>query len=127
MDSYKIFTNDPVAFPRDAFRAFIDRLHSNGQKIVVIVDPGVKIEPGYSTYDELLAEDLFLKDDRGDATVGKVWAGPSVFPDWKHPNASRFWTAQVASFLAELPVDGLWTDMNEVANFCDGRCLMDVQ
>ena len=37
MDSYKIFTNDPVAFPMCTFRAFIDRLHGNGQKIVVIV------------------------------------------------------------------------------------------
>ena len=75
----------------------------------------------------MLTEDLFLRDERGDATVGKVWAGPSLFPDWKHPNASQFWTAQVQNFLDELPVDGLWTDMNEVANFCDGRCLIDVQ
>eukprot|EP01046_Picozoa_sp_COSAG06_P013338 COSAG06_NODE_805_length_12169_cov_11.782022_1_plen_1483_part_00 len=139
MDAYKIFTTDPVSFPVPAFRDFIDRLHQNGQRIVLIVDPGVKIEPGYSTYEELLAQGLYLRDPPagpaaaagggagGAPTVGKVWAGPSLFPDWNHPNATRYWSAQVASFLATLPIDGLWTDMNEVANFCDGRCVIDVQ
>ena len=106
MDRFKIFTNDPTAFPADDVRAFIDRLHANGQKVVFIVDPGVKIEPGYSTYEDLIANDLYLRDSSGQPTVGKVWAGPSVFPDWNHPNATEFWSAQIRRFLTEFPIDG---------------------
>ena len=31
-------------------------------------------------------------------------------------------TLQIASFLQNIPVDGLWIDMNEPSNFCDGGC-----
>lgn len=40
-------------------------------------------------------------------------------PDWFHPNVSEYWSGSLADFWDVVPFDGLWTDMNEVSNFCN--------
>jgi alpha-glucosidase len=38
---YMDFTVNPDTYPPAAFRKFVDTLHANGQKFMMIVDPGL--------------------------------------------------------------------------------------
>lgn len=54
---------------------------------------------------------------------GRVWPNEAAFPDFFHPQASDWWGKQLTTFKYEkLWFDGLWLDMNEAANFCNGPC-----
>ena len=51
---------------------FVAQLHKDGQKWVPIVNPGIKVEPGYVPYDEGMANDVFLKAASGSPYLGQV-------------------------------------------------------
>ena len=59
MDGFRTFTWDPVAFPDPA--GMISGLESEGFKVTVIADPGIKVDPGWSVYDSGTAGDHFLR------------------------------------------------------------------
>lgn len=122
MDAYKDFTTDPKNFPQDAMKTFIDNLHSKHQRYVMIVDPGIKVEQGYQAYEELLNKKLYILNSTGTPLIGKVWPGFTLFPDFTNPGTTDYWISQLATFHSKIPFDGIWIDMNEVANFCDGDC-----
>ena len=48
------------------------KLHNSKQHYVPIVDPGIKIDPGYSAYDRGLKGKVFINDLTGDPYVGQV-------------------------------------------------------
>eukprot|EP00808_Paulinella_micropora_P029188 g1720.t1 len=101
----------------------VDGLHAKNVRFVPVVHPGVALDPGYEVYLQGLANNVFVLDPtRAAPYIGKAWSGRVHFVDWTHPNASSFLTHWLANFSAQVRIDGLWADMNEVSSFCDGRC-----
>lgn len=54
--------------------------------------------------------------------VGKVWPGSTTFVDFFHPNSTQYWVDMLDRLYQKVKFSGIWLDMNELANFCDGAC-----
>ncbi|KAL4986735.1 glycosyl hydrolases family 31-domain-containing protein [Aspergillus falconensis] len=120
MDRRRIFTLDPERFPADLVKDLVDTLHARDQHYIVMVDPAVYYSEPNPALDAGLKYDAFMKELNGTQYQGVVWAGPSYFPDWFHPNAQKYWTEQFLEFFDGVhgpDIDALWIDMNEPANF----------
>ena len=112
MDGYRVFTWDREKFPDPD--GMLARLRAQGYRVISIIDPGVKHDPGYAVYDEAVELDVLCKTEGGGAYIGQVWPGDTTFPDFVTPEARQWWgrlnAAHVRSGLA-----GIWNDMNEPA------------
>jgi len=114
MEKYKVFTFDEINFPDPA--SMIRELKKMGFKIVVILDPGIKVDEAYSPYQEGKSKKLFLTYPDGEIYQGQVWPGWCAFPDFTLAQ-TRDWWAEKLKFYTDLGVDGFWTDMNEPATW----------
>ncbi|VFQ85512.1 unnamed protein product [Cuscuta campestris] len=123
MDGKKIFTLNPVNYPRPQTLAFLSKIHAQGMKYIVIVDPGIGVNKSYGVYQRGIANDVFIKY-KGKPYVAQVWPGAVNFPDFLNPKTVQWWVDEIHRFHDLLPVDGLWLDMNEVSNFCTGLCTL---
>ncbi len=112
MDGYRVFTWDAESFPD--VPGMLARLGENGFRVVTIVDPGVKHEPGYPVFDEALKRDVLCRTEGGDVYVGQVWPGDTAFPDFATEEGRSWWGELNASHVAS-GVAGIWNDMNEPA------------
>ncbi|MCX6251006.1 MAG: glycoside hydrolase family 31 protein [Bacteroidetes bacterium] len=110
MDSYKIFTWHKIRFPQP--KSMIDALKNKGFHVVTIVDPGIKIEKGYSSYEDGITNDYFAKYPDGKLYVGRVWPGRCHFPDFTKESTRKWWGNSFAA-LIDPGVEGFWNDMNE--------------
>ena len=61
MDGFRDFTYDPVNYPLPAVRKFVAALGAAGRRWVPILDPGIRVDPGYSAYDAGMQEGVFVK------------------------------------------------------------------
>lgn len=114
MDRFKVFTFDKEKFPDP--KGLNDYLHSKGFKAVYMIDPGVKVEEGYSVDDEGSLADYWVKDKNGNPYVGEVWPGDCHFPDFTRPEVRQWWSTLYKDYMAT-GIDGVWNDMNEPAIF----------
>lgn len=114
MEKYKIFTWDNERFSDP--KQLIEKLKTLGFEVVVICDPGIKVEQGYSTYDTGLKEDIFLKYPDGSNYEGAVWPGWCHFPDFTKEEARNWWTEMMKTY-TDIGLRGFWNDMNEIATW----------
>ncbi|HEY8934590.1 MAG TPA: glycoside hydrolase family 31 protein [Cyclobacteriaceae bacterium] len=114
MEQYKIFTWNGRDFPDP--KGLLEKLRSLGFQVVVMCDPGIKVEQGYKTYDSGIKEDVFIKYPDGTNYTGQVWPGWCHFPDFTKPETRAWWHKQFKEYV-DLGVEGYWNDMNEIASW----------
>ncbi|MGH9704963.1 MAG: glycoside hydrolase family 31 protein [Candidatus Acidiferrales bacterium] len=114
LDGFRSFTIDRNKFPH--FEAMIADLAQQGFKVVTIIDPGIKKDPGYFVYDQGMERDAFIHNPDGALFEGEVWPKISVFPDFAGV-ATREWWGGLYQGLVRMGVRGFWNDMNEPAVF----------
>uniref|UniRef100_A0A803YHI9 Glucosidase alpha, acid n=1 Tax=Meleagris gallopavo TaxID=9103 RepID=A0A803YHI9_MELGA len=121
MDAKRDFT-----YNKETFRDYPDMVHDfhqRGLRYVMIVDPGISSSgpPGtYWPYDDGLKRGVFIRNATGQPLIGKVWPGPTAFPDFTNPETHEWWHDMVKDFHQRVPFDGMWIDMNEPSNFVEG-------
>lgn len=123
MERFEDFTVSKERFPD--LPGLVTDMKEQGIHLVPIIDAGVKIEKGYSVYEEGLKNGYFCKEADGSEFVGAVWPGLSHFPDMLNPEARR-WFGLNYKVLLDMGIDGFWNDMNEPALFYSKKHLEEV-
>ena len=114
MEKYKIFTWDKKNFSNP--KAMIDEIKAMGFHVVIMCDPGIKIEEGYEAYEDGIKKDVFIKYQDGENYAGQVWPGWCHFPDFTNPKSRAWWASKFKDYV-DLGVEGFWNDMNEIATW----------
>ncbi|KAI6119733.1 glycoside hydrolase family 31 protein [Pisolithus croceorrhizus] len=126
--AFRDFTTDPISFPADEVKSFIENLTVNHQHYIPIVDAGIAVTvndtDAYDSFTRGSELDVFMKNPDGSLYIGQVWPGYSVFPDWFVDNAEEWWTEALTNWSMNGGVgfSGIWLDMNEVSSFCGYSC-----
>lgn len=128
MKQYRDFDNDPVRFNYSDGTAFLQRLHSQGQHYVPIIDAAIytpnadNASDAYPPFNDGNDTNSFLLNPDGSLYIGAVWPGYTSFPDWLTTSAHAWWKNQMVMYHQKIPIDGAWIDMSEVSSFCVGSC-----
>lgn len=104
---------------------FVDSLHNSSMKYVPIIDAGIAYRPkghNYTVFEDGQASDLFIKAPNGEIFVGQVWPNDAAYPDYFNEKTAGWWQSNLASLQELIHFDGIWEDMNEASNFCNGPC-----
>jgi alpha-glucosidase len=113
--------NRPFSVNRSAFPDLADmiaQLKIDNFHVVMITDLHIAKVPGqnYFPYDSGIVGDHFVKNPDGSVFSGKVWPGPSVFPDFTRRLTREWWGSLYRDFLHD-GATGFWNDMNEPSVF----------
>ena len=114
MDRRRGFTLDPQRYPLEMVRGIVNKLHQDDQKYVLMVNPSIAYQ-NYGPFNRAVEDNVLLLRHNGSIWKGVVWPGVVGFPDWFHPNASRFWNNEFSLMFNPargVDIDGLWIDMN---------------
>ncbi len=114
MEAYKVFTVNRERFAD--FKGMLERLKEMGYVVVIIVNPGVKVEEGYRVYEEGRRKGYFVTEPGGAIYEGEVWPKPAAYPDFLRAEVRQWWGDFHRELLA-CGVEAIWNDMNEPADF----------
>ncbi|XP_052638158.1 neutral alpha-glucosidase C isoform X3 [Harpia harpyja] len=93
-DGKKYFTWDKKKFQNP--RKMQEHLRKKKRKLVVIVDPHVKIDPTYTLYSQAKDKGYFVKDRNGQDFEGICWPGSSCYLDFTNPEVRKWYADQFA-------------------------------
>ncbi|MBD0714257.1 glycoside hydrolase family 31 protein, partial [Streptomyces sp. CBMA370] len=113
-DGHRVFTVDRERFPD--LPGLAAELREQGVRLVSIVDPAVKAEPGNAVYDSGRAAGAFVRGARGEEVRGVVWPGACAYPDFTDPAVREWWGGLYEERLRQ-GFSGVWHDMNEPVSF----------
>jgi alpha-glucosidase len=120
LDANRVFTVDRKRFP--ALPKLAEELREGegtaggGIRLVSIVEPAVKTEPGLAAYDSGREADAFVRDARGTEVQGVMWPGETAYPDFTEPRVRKWWGGLYSERLRQ-GFSGFWHDMNEPVSF----------
>jgi alpha-glucosidase len=114
MNGYRVFTWDKARFPDP--KKLVSDLRSDGISTVLIIDPGIKVDPSYEVYADGKRRGLFVKNPDGSELNRNVWPQASAFPDFTDPRAREWFGSQFKGHIDE-GIAGFWNDMNEPGVF----------
>ncbi len=126
-DRNRPFTVNKTTFPD--LPGLVRDMGREGISLVTIADLHVAAAPGqgYAPYDSGVVGNHFVHNPDGSIYVGKVWPGPSVFPDFTDAG-TRAWYGTLFRPLTDAGIAGIWNDMNEPSVFDgpDGTMPLDI-
>ncbi|XP_077674957.1 neutral alpha-glucosidase C isoform X3 [Eretmochelys imbricata] len=89
------------------------------RKLVVIIDPHIKVDPMYTLYSEAKKKGYFVKDRKGQDFEGICWPGSSSYLDFTNPEVREWYADQFSfkSYKGSTDILFVWNDMNEPSVF----------
>ncbi len=115
MDGYRCFTWNKDYFPNP--KKMIKKLSKKGFQTVVMIDPGIRVDPDYEVYADGKEKDVFCRRFDGTIMNGPVWPSDCVWPDFTDPQVRDWWGPLYKDLYVKDGISGFWNDMNEPAVF----------
>lgn len=112
-DGARSFTWNLTAFPDPV--GMQNWMASTGRRVILIIHPHFKVEPGYFVYDVASANGYFVKNPNGTDFVGQGWPGDSSWIDFLNPEARAYISSLYLKENFPNTTDNVyvWNDMNE--------------
>ncbi|XP_012164345.1 neutral alpha-glucosidase AB isoform X1 [Bombus terrestris] len=116
-DSKKYFTWDGRKFPNPI--EMVHNLTAKGRKLVVIIDPHIKRDPGYFLHNDATKMGYYIKTKDGKDYEGWCWPGSSSYLDFFDPAVREYYISQYSldKFHGTTNDVYIWNDMNEPSVF----------
>ena len=119
-DNKKYFNYDIKKFPKEKTKNFFNELNEKGRKVIVILDPHIKIDNWYPVYYKS-KNNFFVKKEDSSDFVGNCWSGDSSFLDFFNKETINFWKNLILKeedyFYPGINNIHIWNDMNEPSVF----------